>query len=409
LLPVDDSIVRIINDEVMILSSARGYAPLPIHLPDHQTNSLNILALGGQLKNTVAIKIKEQVFLSQHLGNLETAETLKTYQQTITHWQNIYNFRANLIACDAHPDYYSSHYAQTLQDDYKRSLPIIQVQHHLAHIFSTIAEHNLQYPLLGISWDGTGYGLDNTIWGGEFFYITEDKIQRVASFLPFYLLGGNKAIVEPKRIALSLLLQVFNHLENIPEKLNFLSAFTPQELNILTKMYHNKINSPLTSSVGRLFDGISALLGIIEQVTYEGEAAMRLEFIANDLLTSETYPFAWTSKEDICSYIDWKPMIKNIINDYINKKSLSLIAAKFHQTLVAIIVKVAQNMPSKNIVLAGGCFQNKYLLKNTINTLKKYNLSPYYSQKIPINDGGLALGQIAFASQYPERKQIQFD
>lgn len=409
LLPVDDSIVRIINDEVMILRRARGYAPLPIQLSDDKQDSRSILALGGQLKNTVAIKINQQVFLSQHLGNLETLETLKTYQQTIDHFRDVYNFQPDLIACDAHPDYYSTQYAQDLSNNYKRSPSIIKVQHHIAHIYSVIAEHDVKYPLLGIAWDGTGYGLDNSIWGGEFFYITEEKIQRIASFLPFYLLGGNKAIAQPKRIALSLLLQIFNNLENIPEKFNLKTLFTPQELKILTKMYENKINSPLTSSVGRLFDGISALLGIVEQVTYEGEAAMRLEFMTDGLSTSEIYPFDWTYKEDTCSYIDWQPMIKNILDDYINHKSLVLISAQFHQTLVEIIITIAKNIPSQNVVLAGGCFQNKYLLEHTINSLKKSNLHPYWSQKIPINDGGLALGQIAFASQYSGIKTIQFD
>ena len=408
--PVDDSIVRIIKDEVMIIRRARGYAPLPINLPHKPIqNSLKILALGGQLKNTVAIKINQQIFLSQHLGNLETPESLKTYQQTIDNFQHIYNFQPDLITCDAHPDYYSSQYAQDLKSNYKRSLPIVKVQHHLAHIFSTIAEHNIEYPLLGVAWDGTGYGLDNTIWGGEFFYLTQDKIQRIASFLPFYLLGGTKAIVEPKRIALSLLLQTFDQLENIPEQFQLNTFFTPQELNIFTKMYQQKINSPLTSSVGRLFDGISALLGIIEQVTYEAEAAMRLEFTTDDLSTTETYPFHWQYQDDSCSYIDWKPMINNIIDDYVNHKSLALISAKFHQTLVELIATVAKNLPIKNIVLAGGCFQNKYLLEHTISKLQALNFQPYWSQKVPINDGGLALGQIAFASQYPNMTKIKFD
>ncbi len=292
--PIDDSIVRIINDEVMVLRLARGYAPLTINLSDNkQKNSLKILALGGHLKSTVAIKINEQIFSSQHLGDLDNQENIQNYRQIINHFKNIYNFQPDLIACDFHPDYYSSEYAQELSNNNNQSIPIVRVQHHIAHIFSTFVEKEIKFPLLGIAWDGTGYGLDNTIWGGEFFYITEDKIQRIASFLPFDLLGGNQAIINPKRIALSLLLQVFESLENIPKKLKIISSFSEQELKILTKMYKQTINSPLTSSVGRLFDGISALLGIIEQVTYEGEGAMRLEFIIDDLLTTKTYHFYW--------------------------------------------------------------------------------------------------------------------
>lgn len=410
LIPIDDSIVRIIDDEIMVLRLARGYAPLAINLTDNKLeNSLKILALGGHLKSTVAMKINQQIFLSQHLGDLDNHENMQNYRQTINHFKTIYNFQPDIIACDFHPDYYSSQYAQELSTENNKSIPIVAVQHHIAHIFSTFMEKEIKFPLLGIAWDGTGYGLDHTIWGGEFFYITDDKIQRIASFLPFHLLGGNQAIINPKRIALSLLIQVFNDLENIFKKFDFISSFSAQELKILTKMYEQKINSPLTSSVGRLFDGISALLGIVEKVTYEGEGAMKLEFVIDDLSIIETYPFDWQYNENCCSYIDWKPIIKNIIEDYLHGESVSLISAKFHQTLVKIIDTVAKSVLIKNVVLAGGCWQNKYLLENTLQKLKGANLRIYYPQKFPTNDGGLALGQIIFASRYKNIKTIKYD
>lgn len=406
--PVDDSIVRVINNEIMILRRARGYAPLPLNLPNfNQYDSSNILALGGHLKNTISITFNKQIFLSQHLGNLETPESLNTYEKTINNLSNIYDFKPDLIACDAHPDYYSTKYAETLSNSKNQQIPIIKVQHHLAHIFSTIAEHNVQFPLLGIAWDGTGYGLDNTIWGGEFFLITNNNIQRIASFLPFLLLGGNQAIIEPKRIALALLLQVFNNLENIPKKLDLIESFSAQELTIFNTMLSKQINSPFTSSVGRLFDGVSALLNIIKKVSFEGQAAMELEFIINDLITTESYPFHWEYKPNCCSYIDWKPIVKNIVEDYLTGKSLSLISAKFHQTLVNIIVHIAQKIKVKNVVLSGGCFQNKYLLENSLNSLKKAKFTPYWNQKIPINDGGLAIGQTYFIKYNFHLKTIQ--
>ena len=398
--PVDDSIVRVINNEIMILRRARGYAPLPVNFPDNNPeNSQKILAVGGHLKNTIAINFNQQIFLSQHIGNLETPETLNCFENTINSLSNIYNFEPNLIVCDAHPDYYSTNYAQQLSNNKKSKIPVIQVQHHLAHIFSTIAEHNVQFPLLGIAWDGTGYGLDNTIWGGEFFYITNNKITRIASFLPFPLLGGNKAISEPKRIALALLYQIFGEFKNLPSNLGIINSFSSTELKLFKTMLSKKLNSPLTSSVGRLFDGISALLGLIDQVTFEGQVAMQLEFTINDLLTNETYPFQWQYNSKYCSYIDWKPIIKNIIQDYLYQKKLSLIAAKFHLTLVEIIKTIVDKMEVKNVILSGGCFQNKYLLENTINCLSREKITPYWSQKIPINDGGLALGQIVFCKR----------
>lgn len=395
---IDDSIVRIINDELMILRRARGYAPLPLNLPSFNQQKYNkILAVGGHLKNTIAMAFNQQIFLSQHIGNLENIETLNSFEKTIKSLSKIYDFKPDLIVCDAHPDYYSTQYAETLSRSNKtQKIPVIQVQHHLAHIFATIAEHQVKTPLLGIAWDGTGYGLDNTIWGGEFFYITDTKIERIASFLPFPLLGGNKAILEPRRIALALLNQAYKDLENLPANLNIIDSFSPQELKLFKTMVQNKLNTPLTSSVGRLFDGIASLLGIIDKVTFEGEAAMQLEFLINDYKTQEFYPFNWEYISNSCSYIDWKTMIKNIIEDYLLKKSLSLIASKFHLTLVEIIKTIAIKIGVKNVVLSGGCFQNKYLLENTIICLDNEKFSPYWSQKIPINDGGLAVGQVAF-------------
>ena len=182
--------------------------------------------------------------------------------------------------------------------------------------------------------------------------------------------------------------------------LNIIQSFSAQELKILETMLSKNLNSPLTSSVGRLFDGISALLGIIDQVTFEGQAAMQLEFAINDLQTNEAYPFNWQYNPNSCSYIDWRLIIQHIIKDYLSKQSLSLISAKFHLTLVQIITIVARKIEAKNVILSGGCFQNKYLLENAISYLSRTKFRPYWSQEVPLNDGGLVLGQIHFA-KYP--------
>jgi len=454
--PIDDSIVRIIANQEMVLRRARGYAPLPFSLPDpiganisplYQTNlslaqswdlsienPIKILALGGHLKSTIAIAFgwaepiafNQKAFVSQHIGDLENPPALAVFQEVIDSLSNIYDFQPNIIVCDAHPDYYSTQFAEKLSQ--QNQYPIVRVQHHLAHVFAVIAEHNLQPPLLGIAWDGTGYGLDGTIWGGEFFQVTETIIQRIASFRHFPLPGGDKAVSEPRRIALGLLYELLgNDLFNSGINLEFMESFKPQELRIMQTMLNRKLNTPLTSSVGRLFDGVAALLGICQRVSFEGEAAMALEFAINDLETDEYYPFAWLdtpqpplemgeNRRDFDTpqpplemgdnignmsyncryYLNWELIIKGILEDKINKKPINLISAKFHNSLVEAVVEISQKLGEKTITLSGGCFQNKYLIERTIFRLCQEGFQVYWSQKNPPNDGGLALGQAAF-------------
>ncbi|CAH2570950.1 Carbamoyltransferase HypF [Planktothrix rubescens] len=454
--PIDDSIVRIIANQEMVLRRARGYAPLPFSLPDpiganisplYQTNlslaqswdlsienPIKILALGGHLKSTIAIAFgwaepiafNQKAFVSQHIGDLENPPALAAFQEVINSLSNIYDFQPNIIVCDAHPDYYSTQFAEKLSQ--QNQYPIVRVQHHLAHVFAVIAEHNLQPPLLGIAWDGTGYGLDGTIWGGEFFQVTETIIQRIASFRHFPLPGGDKAVSEPRRIALGLLYELLgNDLFNSGMNLEFMESFKPQELRIMQTMLNRKLNTPLTSSVGRLFDGVAALLGICQRVSFEGEAAMALEFAINDLETDEYYPFAWLdtpqpplemgeNRRDFDTpqpplemgdnignmsyncryYLNWELIIKGILEDKINKKPINLISAKFHNSLVEAVVEISQKLGEKTITLSGGCFQNKYLIERTIFRLCQEGFQVYWSQKNPPNDGGLALGQAAF-------------
>ncbi len=423
--PVDDSVVRVIAGEEMVLRRARGYAPLPVPIPEesigtdrfpfYQTNfslaqpsdlsienSKKILALGGHLKNTIAIAFHQKAFLSQHIGDLENPQALATFQEVINSLSNIYDFQPNVIVCDAHPDYYSTQFAEALSQQ-NPSIPLIRVQHHLAHIFSVIAEHHLQLPLLGIAWDGTGYGLDKTIWGGEFFQLTETKIQRIASFRLFPLPGGDKAVYEPRRIALGLLYELFgNSIFNHEINLELMQSFTIQELKIIKTMLNRKLNTPLTSSVGRLFDGVAALLGMSQTVSFEGQAAMALEFAIDNLETDEYYPFEWylstqplENGENI-NYFNWEATIKAILQDKINQKPLNLISAKFHNTLVEAVVEIAKKLGEKTITLSGGCFQNQYLIERTIKRLSQEKFQVYWSKKIPPNDGGLALGQAAF-------------
>ncbi len=389
--PVDDSVVRVIAGREIIIRRARGYAPFPITINHH--SQTNILAVGGHLKNTVAILKNNQVFISQHIGDLSTREALKSFNQVMESLKRLYDFEPEIIVCDAHPDYVSSQYAKT------KNLPIITVQHHYAHILSCLANNNINPPVLGVAWDGTGYGDDHTIWGGEFLLVTDNiprsnigfEYERIAHFRPFKLPGGEQAVKDPRRIALSLLSEVLgdNNLQELP----FLKTMKTQELNLVKQMLSRNLNTPLTSSVGRLFDGVAAMIGICQNITFEGQGAMALEYTINDVKTEQTYPYH-IKESTYPLVIDWQLIIESIIEDILQKRSHQEIAAKFHNTLVKIIINIAQKSQQTNVILTGGCFQNKYLTERTISQLKKQNFTPFWHHTVPPNDGGIALGQI---------------
>ena len=387
--PVDDSVVRIIEDRGMVLRRARGYAPLPIILKNEFPRD-SILAVGGHLKNTVAMTRKNQVFLSQHIGNLETVAAHENFTSVISSLKLLYEFEPNLIARDAHPNYISSQYATA------QNLPVISVQHHLAHVLSCMGENQLEPPVLGVAWDGTGYGLDGTIWGGEFILVNQKKWERIAHLRHFRLPGGTSAIKEPRRAAIGILAEIIPDLNNLPP--NILNVFSERELVIIKNMLSKNINSPVTSSMGRLFDGIAAILGLRARVSFEGHAAMELEFAAMEVETEEYYPYNLLTNLNSPIIIDWIPIIKATINDIQLGISSNNIAAKFHNTLVEIIISIASQLEKTKIVLTGGCFQNKYLLEKTIKRLRKSQFIFYWHQQIPPNDGGISLGQIMAAN-----------
>ncbi|MGL5509883.1 MAG: carbamoyltransferase HypF, partial [Microcoleaceae cyanobacterium] len=404
--PVDDSIVRIIADQPMILRRARGYTPLPIKINkinQESTKLPHILAVGGHLKNTIAIAKNEQVLISQHIGDLSNSVAFQVFQDVINNLENLYDFVPNIVACDAHPDYISSKFTDQL------NLPIVRVQHHYAHILACMAENNINPPVLGVAWDGTGYGLDQTIWGGEFIYITEKSWQRVAHFRPFPLLGGESSIKQPAKIALGLLYTIFGagifHEDFAKKALLSINNFSVSELKIFAQMLEKNLNTPQTSSVGRLFDAIAGLTNLYSQVSFEGQAAMGLEFAITDGDFQNSYPLSieninqleLNNPHSLPLIIDWQPMILEILAD-LPEISVDIISQKFHNTLINSIVSIAgiinQKIPTEKIVLSGGCFQNKYLLENSIKNLQDNNFIAYWHKKIPPNDGGIALGQI---------------
>jgi len=379
--PLDDSVVREINGKMTVLRRARGYAPLPIKLNPPQppfSTGEKVLAVGGQMKNTVAICHENQAILSQHLGDLDSLATRQQFEKTLSDLQDSYAFKPVRVMHDLHSDYVSTQFASSL------NIQKNAVQHHYAHALSCMAENNLEPPVLGIVWDGTGLGLDGTIWGGEFLQIHETGFERFAYFKNFPLIGGSKAIQEPRRVALGLLCEIFG--DAAFEMMDF--GFSETENGLLKIALSKNLNSPKTSSVGRLFDGVASLLELCHVNQYEGHAAILLENCASECETPDFYNF------EICEKgIDWKPMILELLEDK-KTQSIRYCAAKFHNTLAKISVEIARLAGQKTIVLSGGCFQNARLTKKVFDELTAANFVVHTHQNVPPNDGGLALGQL---------------
>jgi hydrogenase maturation protein HypF len=333
--------------------------------------------LGAHLKNTVAIASGRQIFLSQHIGDLETLAAHQAFLRAIEDLSALYEFRPELVACDLHPDYVSSKHAETL------NLPIVRVQHHMAHVAACAAENDVDGPYLGVAWDGTGYGTDGVIWGSEFFAVDGPEFRRVAHLRPFLLPGGESAIRDCRKTALSLL----HHAGLDPA----LSQFAPRDAAVLVKMLERGINSPWTTSMGRLLDAAASLSGIAMRNGFEGQAPMRFEAAISNS-GAEAYPAVLTGEE-----LDWRTAIEGLVADVRRSADAGDIARRFHNTLVEWILAVAKEAGMERVVLSGGCFQNSYLDENAVDRLTAAGYRAYTHQRVPPNDGGIALGQAVIA------------
>jgi hydrogenase maturation protein HypF len=392
---VDDSIVRVMAGREMVMRRARGYAPLPVHL--HTAVANPVLAVGAHLKNSVALAIGDNVFASQHIGDLEAGEAYMAFQKVTTDLQSLYEVKPATVACDLHPEYLSTKFANGL------GLPCASIQHHYAHVASCMAENELDGRVLGIAWDGTGYGPDGAIWGGEFLLTNETSFTRAASFKAFRLPGGARSIHEPRRTALGALYEVFGDALFGQTELLPTQSFTSGELRIFQQMLSQNVHSPWTTSVGRLFDAVASITGISQILRFEGEAAMALEFILPQEEHPDFYLFDLSERAtcagDAPMYqprfvVDWTPMMLGILDDVRRHLAVPLIAQKFHNTLCEMIVSVARRVGEPRVVLSGGCFQNKYLTERAIDRLRTEGFQPYWHQRVPPNDGGVALGQV---------------
>jgi len=408
---VDDSIVRVMLDRELVLRRARGYAPLPITLnPRLSTlDSRPILAVGAHLKNAVALSVGNLVFISQHIGDLETEQAHTAFRRVIADFEKLYEAKPQIIVADLHPDYLSTRFAKEtgraelpLGQDARQRIPtVIGVQHHIAHVLSCMAENEITPPALGVSWDGTGYGLDGTIWGGEFFLVTDENVERVAHLRPFRLPGGDKAVKEPRRTALGLLHEISGEKVFAQKQLATIAAFSAPELATLKTMLAKKLNSPVTTSMGRLFDAVASLINLRQQIRFEGQAAMELEFALEGVETEEAYPLPIENAEgrskNASRILDWSPMIEAILADVKSGIPVGIISAKFHNALAEGVVAVANHAGQNRVVLSGGCFQNRYLTERAVRRLQAEGFRPYWHQRVPPNDGGIALGQVIAA------------
>jgi len=451
---VDDSIARVILGGEQILRRARGYAPLPIRMRSaarcrlaavgsdgldsrlRGNDASASLALGGHLKNTIALSVGDDIFISHHIGDLETSEAVAAFERAVEDIPLLWQADIERLACDLHPDYVSTQFAE------KSALPVVKVQHHYAHSLACLAENEIEPPALAVSWDGTGYGLDGTIWGGEFLHIEGKGFKRYAYLKPFPLPGGDQAVREPRRSALGLLYAMFGEAAFAMTNRPPVRAFDKNELHLIVQLLRKSLNSPLTSSVGRLFDAVASLVGLRQFSRYEGEGAMALEFAADarcrlaavgsglrhppplaggsnggrqyccqssvvdnqmspasekpgyifDLV--ESIPINAAKAKYPAFTVDWTPVIEQIINDLKIYRPVAEISHCFHIALAEVIVKIAEQCRLENVLLTGGCFLNRLLTELSVEKLKKAGFKPYWHQRVPPGDGGIALGQI---------------
>jgi hydrogenase maturation protein HypF len=446
--PVDDSVVQWLDGAPSLLRRARGYAPLPIRLDgDGRVEGAGaaILAVGGQMKNAVALARGDDVFLSQHVGDLDSAESQGVFERVVADFLRLYEVTPAATAHDLHPDYAATRWAVEWGPGER-----IPVQHHHAHLAACLADAGEPGPALGVVWDGTGLGPDGTIWGGEFLLGDAAGYRRVAHLRPFRLPGGDAAVKEPRRVALALLHaaagaslgagvgagvgpgmgggawdsgSAVDWLGRTPAG----QAFEPAELRLTQRMLDTGFQAPWTTSAGRLFDGVASLMGLRQRVDHEGEAAMALEYAVGDTAngTGEAGVVGYTlplvaaggaggagaagssSGDDDARppwVVDWAPALAELMADVDAGVPSEVVAARFHAGLIAAMLAVAERVGCERVALTGGCFQNRVLADGAAAALRRRGFRPLLHRRVPPNDGGLALGQVAVAAAMLEQR-----
>jgi len=385
---VDDSVVRTFEGRPRVLRRARGYAPKPIDLG---RDFGQVLACGGELKNTFCLTKGRYALVSQHIGDLENHETLEFFRETLDHMKKLFRVEARVVAHDLHPDYLSTRFAYELPH-----VERIAVQHHHAHIAACMAENGLRDQVIGVAFDGTGYGTDGKIWGGEFLVADFARFERRAHLRYVPLAGGDAAVREPWRAALSYLIETFGVVPELP----IFHTVAEKEREIVEAMTRRRRNTVETSSCGRLFDAVAAIVGLSAKVSFEGQAAIQLETIAEAGVTTH-YPFEIEMSEPW--QIDMRPAIREIANEVRRCAPAAGVSARFHNTMAAAIAEVCLLLRSSDglnrICLSGGTFQNVFLLSRSVAALRRHDFEVFLHSKVPPNDGGLSLGQAVVAGR----------
>ncbi|HKT26188.1 MAG TPA: hypothetical protein VJR04_16385, partial [Terriglobales bacterium] len=385
----DDSVVRTFAGKERVLRRSRGYVPYPIDLGFPMRE---LLACGGELKNTFCLAKDHYAILSQHIGDLENYETLSFFEETLANLTKLFRVEPQAVAFDLHPRYMSSRFAHALDLERK-----IGVQHHHAHIASCMAENRLREKVIGVAFDGTGYGTDGQIWGGEFLVADFAGFERRAHLRCVPLAGGDASVRHPWRMAMSYLHDAFG--DHIPEQALRFHTVPEKERSIVDTMLARRINTVQTSSCGRLFDAVASLIGLRQHVTFEGQAAIELETISESGVSGH-YSYEITGNE--AAEIDLRPMIIEIVQE-LASKTQGEIAARFHNTLseimVAVCTRIRKSDKLNRVCLSGGTFQNMYLLERAVRGLEKDGFEVYLHCAVPLNDGGLSLGQAVIANE----------
>lgn len=381
--PIEDSVVRVINDKEIAVRRGRGYSPLIFPMAVNN----DILALGAELKNTFCLSQNKYGYLSKYFGDLKDFDIYTIFEKDINNLMTLLKFKPRLIVHDLNPCFLSSKYAQ------EKEVKKVSVQHHHAHMVSCMVEHNLFQPVIGVIFDGTGVGTDGKIWGGEFFVGTRESVIRVGHFKYVKIQGGDQSIKEPWRVAISYLNSLNYDFENIMKGLD------SDSVKKVEQALRMNINCYETSSLGRLFDCVAALLNIRYKITYEAQAAIELENIL-DFTIDDDYEFNIEEQKEMYE-IDYKGIILGILKDIENAVPSSIISAKFHNTIgnitVNLVAKIKEREGIKNVVLSGGVFENNYLLTYILKRLEEKDFLVYFNQQIPTNDSGISVGQLAIA------------
>ncbi len=383
--PAEDSVARVLDGAPQVLRLGRGLAPDSIALPPAiAPDGPAVLGLGGHLKTAPVLLRGQEAILAPHIGDLDTLAAEEAFARAIEDLQALHGCKAEAVACDLHPDYATTHLAEAF------GLPVVSLQHHVAHVVSVIAEHGLAEPVLGFAWDGTGYGMDGTVWGGETLLVARGGWQRRCRLRPFVLPGGEQAIREPRRALLGML-----HTIGRPDLLPH-GLFEDEERRLLFQMLDAELNAPVTSSAGRVLDAMAVLLGLTPVCRHEGEAAMQLERTARAARGNAVSPYPCHLAEaegDRPMEVDWEPMLLGLARDRKRGTPPAVLARKAYETMAMMVAAVARRFDTPSVALTGGCFQSRLLSERCLSLLREDDRSVYWNRRVPPGDGGLALGQ----------------